>query len=558
MKTAFGQSQHRRWAALTRSLSEIFDAPAEIVIAYGRVVFTSIALVAIVLDPTEPAETAEAVRAALILYAWYAVVVLAALHWRWVRRVNVVATHTIDLLALALLTMLTQGISSPFLVVFNFVLVAASLRWSWRGVAATMLLLALLSGLSAVIDLWASRPSEGLNQLMIRIAYLFVVAILLGYASAHREYRHGRLVSLARWKPTASMDRGQVLSETLRQAADVFEARCALAMWQSDGGPWEGVLWRDGRGEVLTPSLQPPIVVPATLAEATFSRTEADPDRLNLIDGTLSRADNALSGDLVSALSIADYSSAPFEGTNIRGRLFLVGNIRASDDHLFITRIVADRVSAELDRQIFSELAAKRSSFREREAIARDLHDGLLQSLTAARAQLELVQAEGSTEAQLQASRDLLRAEQQRIRRFVDFIRSTDHDQEPLEELRPLLDECARTWGCHLQLQLPQSAQVSRRRLNDLSLMLAEAIANAVRHGEAQAITVTVRQNAALEVEVHDNGRGFPAATANGPCEVTPASLPQSLSSRVLDLGGQLRIATSTSGTDVYFELPLR
>ncbi|MEW6641872.1 MAG: histidine kinase [Pseudomonadota bacterium] len=539
--------------------AEIFDAPAEIVIAYGRLVFTSIALVAIVLAPTEPAESAETVRLALILYAWYSVVVLAALHWRWGWRLNALATHTIDLLALSLLTMLTQGISSPFLVVFNFVLVAASLRWSWRGVVATMLLLALLSVLSAVIDLWAIREPESLNQLVIRTAYLFVVAILLGYASAHREYQHGRLVTLAKWRPAASVDRGRVLSETLRQAAEVFEARCALAMWQTDGGLWEGVIWRDGRGEVLKPSLQPPVVIPGALDRATFSRIEGDTDRLNLIGAPTRRTADVLSGELVSTLPIVDYSSAPLEGSNVRGRLFLIGNIHASDDHLFITRIVADRVSAELDRQIFSELATKRSSLREREAIARDLHDGLLQNLTAARAQLEIVRAENSTAAQLQASRDLLRVEQQRIRRFVDFIRSTDQEDEPLETLRPLLDECTRTWGCSLSLELvPTSARVSHRRLNDLSLMLAETIANAVRHGEAQSIRVVVRQNTGLEVEVHDDGRGFPAAASGVPCEVTSTALPQSLSSRAMDLGGRLRISTSTSGTDVYFELPLR
>ncbi|MFB9269922.1 sensor histidine kinase [Bradyrhizobium erythrophlei] len=510
-------------------------------------------------DATEPAENAEIVRAVLIIYAWYSIVVLAALYWGWVRKLSAFVAHSVDLLALSLLTMLTQGISSPFLVVFNFVLVAASLRWSWRGVVATLLLLVLLSGLSVMADMWASRTPESPGQLAIRMGYLFVVSILLGYASAHREYQHQRLVTLARWGPSASVDRAAVLSETLHRAAEVLEAHCAVAMWQIDGGPWETAIWRNGRGQILTPSAQPPIVVPATLAKATFSRVGADPDRLNLIGAKLAQASYALSGDLVTALPIVDYSSAPLEGSNVDGRLFLIGNIRGSDDHLFVTRIVADRVSAELDRQVLSELATERTSFREREAIARDLHDGLLQNLTAARAQLELVQAGGETAGQLQTIRDLLQVEQHRVRRFVEFIRSMEHEQEALEALRPHLEECARTWGCDLSLELaPKSARVSRRQLNDLSLMLTETVANAVRHGEAQSIKVVVRHDAALEVEVHDDGRGFPVATSNWPRDVDPDGLPKSLYSRALDLGGRLRILTSTSGTYVYFELPLQ
>jgi signal transduction histidine kinase len=555
-------SSFQPWGlALSRSsFAQIFDAPAEIVIAYGRLVFTSIALAAIVFDPTKPVEYANVVRSALILYGCYSTAALAAQHWQWVRKPNALVAHAIDLLALSLLTILTEGFFSPFLVVFNFVLVAASLRWDWRGVLITTLLLALLSGLSAAIGLWNGGELESLNELIIRTGYLFVMAILLGYSSAHREYRHQRLTALARWRPTVSLDRGNMLGEALKQAASVFEARCALAMWETDEGAWEAALWHGSRCEILKPSSQAPIAVPVMLGQAAFSRTMADPDRLNLIGTAITYAPHALKGELVSTLPIVDFSSAALEGSNISGRLFLIGNIRASDDHLFLTRIVADRVSAELDRQIFSERAAAHFALREREAIARDLHDGLLQNLTAARAQLELVPTDaGVAAAQLQSSRDLLRIEQQRIRRFVELIRSADSEEAALDTLRPILEESARTWGCALSLELvPASAKVPRKLLNHLALMLAETMANAVRHGEAQSITIAVRQGASMEVKVRDDGRGFPvAARSNRSHELTGDDLPKSLYSRASHLGGRLRVSTSTSGTDVYFELPL-
>lgn len=535
------------------SFAQIFDAPVELVIAYGRVVFTLIALAAIVIDPTKPVEDANVVQSGLILYACYSIAVLVVLHWRLIRNLNAFVAHAVDVLALLWLTILTEGFSSPFLVLFNFVLVAASMRWNWRGVLATMLLLALLSSFSAMI------VDGELNELIIRTGYLFVMVILLGYSSAHREYQHQRLTMLTRWRPPTSHDRRVILSEVLRQATGVLEARCALAMWQTDDGPWEAALWQQGRCEILKTSPHPPVAVPAILDQTTFSRTSADLDRLNLIGAAVPYATHALTGEVVSNLPIIDFSSAPLEGSKVRGRLFVIGNVRVSDDHLFITRIVADRVSAELDRQIFSERAVESFALREREVIARDLHDGLLQNLTAARAQLEMVQTGGGAAAeQLQTTRDLLRIEQQRVRRFVEFIRSADNEEAVLSTLRPTLEESARTWGCTLSLELtPESAKVPRKLLNHLSLMLAETVANAVRHGEAKSIKIAVRRGAGIEVKVRDDGRGFPvAAVLNRAHEVTEDDLPKSLYSRASHLGGQLRILTSPSGTDVYFELP--
>ena len=107
-----------------------------------------------------------------------------------------------------------------------------------------------------------------------------------------------------------------------------------------------------------------------------------------------------------------------------KGGFSFIGNIRPSDDHLLITRIVADRVGAELDRQIFLERAAETAAMRERASIMRDLHDGLLQNLTAARAQLEMLPADGEyAKMQLDRTRELLRTEQRRVREL--WIRHT-------------------------------------------------------------------------------------------------------------------------------------
>ena len=61
---------------------QLFDAPAEIAIAQGRVVLAAISLVGIAIDPTEPPALAFHVQTTLIFYALYALTVLTVLHWR--------------------------------------------------------------------------------------------------------------------------------------------------------------------------------------------------------------------------------------------------------------------------------------------------------------------------------------------------------------------------------------------------------------------------------------------------------------------------------------------
>ena len=92
---------------------QVFDAPVEIVIAMAARV-AAFSLAAITIDPTEPRRLAVLVAATLIMYAAYAVVLLGALHRRYVRNPSIWLIHAGDLLIVAILLSLTDGFSSPF------------------------------------------------------------------------------------------------------------------------------------------------------------------------------------------------------------------------------------------------------------------------------------------------------------------------------------------------------------------------------------------------------------------------------------------------------------
>lgn len=546
---------------MSRTLfKQLFDAPAEIVVAHGRVVLTAISLTAVYLYPTQPVLLSPLVFQILSVYATYALAVLAALHWRVIENPNSILLHVVDIATVALLLLLTDGLSSPFLVFFPFVMLAASLRWDWQGTAVTIALLIAVAAVGFATDFMADGRLRNLNGTIIRAAYLVVMGTALAYASAHREFERARLLRLAQQSSTFSSAPGSMaLASALREAATPGQK--VVAVWKEDDDRWRAAVWSEGQFEMLISSAAaPPLHVAPALDDQLFSRIGAEPDRLTLVNSSVKRFADALRGDLLSKLDIKDFTTAPFRGVATEGRIFVLGQLRLSDDHLPITKIVADRVGAEIDRQIFLRRATEDAAARERTRIMRDLHDGLLQSLTAARAQIEALPTDAKrAESQLETARNLLRMEQQRVREFVDSTLATGRQWSVLDSLRPHAEEAARLWGCSLSLTIDEpGALVSRATINELSLMLAEAVANAVRHGEAGSIEVALRhKNDRLQIEVRDNGRGFMNDSASFRRELAECDLPRSLYSRVRDLGGRMQAWTSGSGATLRVELPL-
>jgi signal transduction histidine kinase len=90
--------------------------------------------------------------------------------------------------------------------------------------------------------------------------------------------------------------------------------------------------------------------------------------------------------------------------------------------------------------------------------------------------------------------------------------------------------------------------------------MIAEAVSNAVRHGQASTVDVTIQKtDEHLLVKVRDNGRGFEGKSF-GPGDesfVASGTGPVSLRGRVAELGGSLDVHTSLIGTELHIQVPL-
>ena len=162
---------------------------------------------------------------------------------------------------------------------------------------------------------------------------------------------------------------------------------------------------------------------------------------------------------LVVNYRMQSVGTAPFKGTLCKGRLFVLDRTTWSDFQLSLTEIIAARIGNALDRQIMQQHARDAAALMERDQLAHDVHDGLLQGLAAIGLQLKLV-ADGNPDEmrdRLDTIKQLVNQEQRRIREFLRQKarrKKAGPEVSLRQELQKIETEANRLWNCKLSLAI--------------------------------------------------------------------------------------------------------
>jgi signal transduction histidine kinase len=195
--------------------------------------------------------------------------------------------------------------------------------------------------------------------------------------------------------------------------------------------------------------------------------------------------------------------------------------------------------------------------FEDRDRIARDLHDLVIQRLYATGMSLQgTMPMVGSSEAAQRVSSavDALDETIREIRSSI-FALQTRHEAKPLglrTRILQVADEATAFLGFPPALQLDGRLDddVPDDVAEHLLGVLREALSNAARHSGASSVEVKVRAAAELSLRVRDNGSGMP--------ETTRRSGLANLEQRASKLGGSFRIESAAgSGTELDWRVPL-
>lgn len=190
----------------------------------------------------------------------------------------------------------------------------------------------------------------------------------------------------------------------------------------------------------------------------------------------------------------------------------------------------------------------------ERRRLAEDLHDDAIQLLTAADIHLQRIAA-ASPEVDVDHVRRLLRGGVGSLRRLILELRGPDVTATSFEPLvRAYVDRLLAAGPPTVELDVALASAVPEEVASGAFRIVLEALSNAVRHAEADHVTVSVAvHDGQLVGEVVDDGVGIPDDAETGPGHLGL----RAMRDRVDVLGGHLEVRAVDVGTEVSFALPL-
>jgi signal transduction histidine kinase len=223
-----------------------------------------------------------------------------------------------------------------------------------------------------------------------------------------------------------------------------------------------------------------------------------------------------------------------------------------------IAELQAAQRALEVARQRDAELAA----LRERERLARDLHDSLGHALVALSVQLEAVQRlyavdPARASAQVDTMKDLTRASMAELRRALEGLRTPGLGDRSLRQaLHTLSYEVGERTGMEVRCQVAVGVDALGPAVSEaLWRMAQEALTNVEKHANARQVQVCVEMAPhAVTMRISDDGCGLPpdAASRSGHYGL------RGMRERLEGLGGMLTLhSNGQRGTLVEACLPI-
>ena len=524
-------------------------------IALGRLLLATLVLIAIWADKTQPAEYPAEAYVLLSAYMGMAFA-LAVVAWRgwWLDSQLAGPAHAIDIGVFTIVVFLTRGSTSPYFIFCIFVLLASAIRWSWRATALTAVLLTLLYVLVGALTA-ADSPFE-VNRYIIRTGYLVILSLILIWFGVNqwRARFRGPAEDLLAGAPPQSLP----LETGLAAAITTARAQRGAFVWgRRPRTNWTAIVGRDDRMEVSElkfADVAPPAPAPF-LYDLTRGRALMRDGEGNLC--AFAPSDHIHSGT-AAALGLEEGLAIPVHSGRGHGQIYLEQVRGLSTDHLEAGLEISAAIASHIQRQALMKAAEENAEARSRLAIARDLHDSVVQFLAGAAFRLEAMKRSEASGRELTPELDELKAlmlqEQGELRSFITALRSGSQMElaELARDLQALAYRLSRQWNVQCSFSLDEKDIMVPARLHfDAQQLVREAVANAVRHAGAKNVSIRLAgEEGGVTLDFINDGASY----SRGP---GGDRMPRSIKERVEAAGGAMDISRGMGVTKNSVSLPL-
>ncbi|MFT5019329.1 MAG: signal transduction histidine kinase, partial [Polaribacter sp.] len=202
------------------------------------------------------------------------------------------------------------------------------------------------------------------------------------------------------------------------------------------------------------------------------------------------------------------------------------------------------------DRMAFSE-ALIYTQEEERKRIARDLHDGIGQSLLLIKKQMV-------------ATHETTEDNQQLITEALEEVRSISHDLHPLQlnqfgltaAMKDMLSKVEKSSGLFISKELPDiDGLVTEKSEIHIYRTIQEALNNVVKHAQATAVKISCDiGQSEIRITVKDNGIGFENERKISSAKSLGL---RTMSERIASIGGKVIVESALSkGTTITLHFP--
>jgi signal transduction histidine kinase len=553
---------------------ELFASVDDRLVCLMRLILACSALAITFIDPSEPDRFVYVTYSALFFYVTYsALVYLLALRSAPLVRARLI--HWVDVGWYLLLVSLSSGTSSIFFFFLFYAIILASFRWGFReGMLVTM-----SSALLFTVIGYATASAGGsfeLNRFLLRPIYLMVLGYLMAYWGGAEINLKRRLALLKEVNMLSNPRFGiaQSIINIMKQVRAFYDAGTALLILNAAAESSESQLIRitaTSRGEEVETDSVPPelarqfFILPERLAaQYNVRRRWRLSPKASYLSLDIKTGEHTTEGrkeceGLAVLLDANSFITLPliYRGQN-RGRFFLTRDYRGFDesDVEFLQQI-AEQVMPILSNVRLMEQLASKAAEHERQKIARDLHDSVIQpyiglqyKLAAVRNKLRANAGEDVTN-DLEQLFDTTVSEITGLRHYVRELRDAATAGEHLvAALRRYTEQFQENYGIDVEVICQSDLLITDRLAAEIIQMVHEGLINAWKHTEARHCVIKLDSsngNLVLCLE-NDNVSGK---------EVEPFT-PRSLSERAAALGGRLSIGRSeTDQTVICVQIPL-
>lgn len=220
---------------------------------------------------------------------------------------------------------------------------------------------------------------------------------------------------------------------------------------------------------------------------------------------------------------------------------------------------LVDRTAQALEGAMGGALReqAQLSRLKERESLARQIHDSVLQALALVHKRGRELAASGTVSpADVAELAELARQQEISLRTLI--LREPQRSVPGQVLLRDVLEPAVNAVALiDTNLSVVGTIWLARAQADELAAAVKEALANVVEHaGASRAAVFAEQEDGVLSVSVRDDGKGFVLDEAALKA-ANKAGILRSMKGRVEDLGGTIRITSAPGrGTEVEFRIP--